>query len=95
MTTYRVDADTVLATGAALADLAEGLALMGDPGADRWALGPGGTGAAVEELLGGWRLARLDLAASLAELGEAAVDAGGLYLDCEAGASRSMGGGRR
>lgn len=93
MTTYRVDAETVLATGAALVDLAEGLALVGDPAVDRWALGPGGVGPAVEELLGGWRHARLGLAESLAGLGEAAATAGGAYLDAEAGVSRTLGGG--
>ncbi|WP_299442225.1 hypothetical protein [uncultured Phycicoccus sp.] len=95
MTTYRVDAETVLATGAALADVAESLALTGDPAADRWALGPGAVGPALEELLGGWRHARLVLAESLAGLADATVDAGGLYLDTEAGLSRSLGGGPR
>lgn len=93
MTTYRVAPETVLATGAALVDLAQGLALMGDPSADRWALGPGAVGPAVEELLGGWRHARLGLAAEVAALGEAAASAGGLYVDTEAGVSRSLGGG--
>ncbi len=93
MTTYRVDAETVLEVGAALLDLAEGLATMGDPHADRWAFGPGRTGGAVEELLGGWRHGRLRLADALTGLGEAAVDAGGAYLDTEAGLSHRIGGG--
>ncbi|PKW25694.1 hypothetical protein [Phycicoccus duodecadis] len=93
MTSYRVDAGTVLGVGAGLADLAEGLALMGDPSADRWAFGPTATGAALEELLRGWRHARLGLAEALAGLGEAAAGAGGLYLDTEAGLARQLGGG--
>ncbi len=93
MTTYRVDAETVLRVGAALVDVAEGLATMGDPHADRWAFGPGRTGPAVEELLGGWRHSRLQLAGALAELGEAAAEAGGAYLDTEAGLSHRIGGG--
>ncbi|NHA66813.1 hypothetical protein [Phycicoccus flavus] len=94
MTSYRVDAATVLTLGAGLVDLADALTLAGDPSADRWALGPGEVGPAVEDLLGGWRHARLVLAASLAELGEATADAGGLYLDTEAGLSHGLGGGR-
>lgn len=93
MTSYRVDAAAVLAMGAGLVGLGESLALVGDPAADRWALGPGEVGPAVEELLGGWRHARLVLAASLAELGEAAAGAGGLYLDVDAGVSHGLGGG--
>jgi hypothetical protein len=93
MTSFRVDAETVLAVGADLVDLADSLATMGDPHADRWAFGPGRTGPAVEELLGGWRHARLGLAESLADLGAAAAEAGGAYLDTEAGVSRTVGGG--
>lgn len=93
MTSYRVDAETVLAVGAGLVDLADGLASMGDPHADAWAFGPGRTGPAVEELLGGWRHARLQLAGALAGLGEAAAEAGGAYLDTETGVSRTVGGG--
>ncbi|MBD3784895.1 MAG: hypothetical protein IE926_18415, partial [Micrococcales bacterium] len=85
MTSYRVDAETVLEVGAGLVDLAEGLATMGDPRADRWAFGPGSSGAAAEELLGGWRLARLRLAEALTVLGESAAQAGGAYLDTDAG----------
>jgi hypothetical protein len=79
MTTIRVDAAAVAALGPALLEVAESLVLMGDPAAERWALGPGETGPAVEELLGGWRRVRLLLGTSLAELGEAAT-AGGRAL---------------
>lgn len=95
MTTVRVDADGVLALGASLAEVAAGLAAMGDPGADRWAVGPGESGPALEELLGGWQRTRLQLAAALADLGDATVGAGGLYVDTEAGVSRSLIGGGR
>ncbi len=93
MTTIRVDAAEVAELGVALAETGADLLLMGDPAAERWALGPGATGPAVEELLGGWRRVRLALGESLSELGDAAVGAGSLYVDTEAGVSRSLFGG--
>ncbi len=93
MTTIRVDASEVAELGVALAEVGADLLLMGDPAAERWALGPGAAGPAVEDLLGGWRRVRLALGRSLAELGAAGVDAGSLYLDTEAGVSRSFAGG--
>ena len=95
MTTLRVEAADVLALGDALARAGAGLARMGDPGADRWALGPGESGPALEELLGGWRHTRLALGEALVDLGESAVEAGGLYVDTEAGVARSLVGGGR
>ena len=95
MSTVRVDAAEVAELGVALAETGADLLLLGDPDAERWALGPGQTGPAVEELLGGWRRARLALAGALTELGGAAVEAGGLYLDTEAGVRRSVTGGSR
>jgi hypothetical protein len=95
MSTYRVDAAEVAALGESLVGLAEGLALMGDPEPDLWALGPGESGTVLRELLGGWRLARLRTAEHLTELGEAAVAAGGLYLDTDTGVRRSVVGGAR
>ena len=76
MTTIRVDSAEVAELGVALAETGADLLRMGDPAADRWALGPGDAGPAVEELLGGWRRVRLALGGSLTELGEAAVAAG-------------------
>ena len=93
MTTIRVDAAEVAELGVDLAETGADLLLMGDPAAERWALGPGATGPAVEELLGGWRRVRLALGESLSELGDAAVGAGSLYVDTEAGVSRSLFGG--
>ena len=72
MTRIRVDPAEVAELGVALAETGAHLSLLGDPGADRWALGPGETGPAVEELLGGWRRVRLSLAEALVGLGEAA-----------------------
>ena len=95
MTTYRVDADSVVALGGSLADLADSLAVLGDPQADRGAMGTGEVGPAFEDLVGGWRHVRLAVARDLAGLAEAAATAGGLYLDTEAGASRSLRGGLR
>jgi len=93
MTTIRVDAAEVAELGVALAETGADLLLMGDPAAERWALGPGAAGPAVEQLLGGWRRVRLALGESLTSLGDAAVDAGALYVDTEAGVSRSLFGG--
>ncbi|HET9021625.1 MAG TPA: hypothetical protein VFN34_07045 [Ornithinibacter sp.] len=93
MPRIRVDAAEVAELGVALSETGADLLLMGDPSADRWALGPGQCGPAVEELLGGWRRVRLALGGSLTELGEAAVGAGSLYLDTETGVSRSLVGG--
>ena len=95
MSTVRVDAAEVAELGVALSQTGVDLLLMGDPSAERWALGPGATGPAVEELLGGWRRARLALGAALGDLGDAAVGAGALYVDTEAGVSRALGGGPR
>ena len=92
MTTIRVDAAEVAELGFALAETGADLLLMGDPSAERWALGPG-VGPALEELLGGWRHVRLALGESLTGLGATAVEAGALYLDTEAGVSRSLSGG--
>ena len=66
---------------------------MGGPSAERWALGPGAVGPAVEELIGGWRHVRLALGEALTGLGDTAVEAGALYLDTEAGVSHSLFGG--
>ena len=93
MTWFRVDAVEVAELGVALAETGADLGFLGDPSAERWALGPGECSPAVEELLGGWRRARLALAASLTELGEAASVAGSVYLDAEAGVGRSTTGG--
>ena len=93
MSTIRVDAAEVAELGVALAETAADLLLMGDPAAERWALGPGAAGPAVEELLGGWRRARLALAGVLVELGEGAVGAGSAYVETETGVSRSLSGG--
>jgi hypothetical protein len=93
MTIIRVDGAEVAELGVALADTGADLLLMGDPSAERWALGPGESGAAIEELLGGWRRQRLALGTVLSELGDAAVTAGSVYVDTEGGVERSWVGG--
>jgi hypothetical protein len=93
MTIIRVDGAEVAELGVALAETGADMLLMGDPSADRWALGPGESGPAVEELLGGWRQQRTVLGRALSELGEAAVTAGSVYVDTEAGVQRSWVGG--
>ncbi len=96
MTTIRVDATEVARLGDALHALAEEVAASGDGSVDRWALGPGRSGAAFEELVGHWRLQRLRLADALAQLGDGARTAGGLYADTEAviGGRLTLGGDR-
>ena len=94
MPRIRVDAAEVAELGVALSETGADLLLMGDPSADRWALGPGECGPALEELLGGWRRVRLALGGSLVDLGEAAVGAGSLYLDTESGVTRGLVGGQ-
>ena len=93
MTIIRVDGAEVAELGVALAETGADLLLMGDPSAERWALGPGESGAAVDELLGGWRRARMVIGKALSELGDAAVTAGSVYIDTEAGVQRSWVGG--
>ena len=93
MSRLRIDAAEVAELGVALAETGGDLLLLGDPAAERWALGPGDTGPAVEELIGGWRRARLVLGAALVDLGEAAVEAGSVYVDTETAVSRSLLGG--
>jgi uncharacterized protein YukE len=88
MTTIRVDAAEVSRLGDALHALAEELAASGDGSIDRWALGPGRSATAFEDLVGHWRLHRLRLAQALATLGDGARAAGGLYADTE----RAIGG---
>ena len=93
MSTVRIDAAEVAELGVALAETGGDLLLLGDPAAERWALGPGDTGPAVEELVGGWRRARQVLGGALVDLGAAAVDAGAVYVETETGVSRSLLGG--
>jgi hypothetical protein len=93
MTTIRVNAAEVAELGVALAETGAHLLDLGDPGTERWALGPGEAGLAFEELLGGWRHVRLALGECLVGLGGAVVDAGSVYLDTESGVSRSLFGG--
>ena len=88
-----MDSAEVAELGVALAETGADLLLMGDPASERWALGPGVCGPAVEELLGGWRRARLALAGALVELGDGALEAGSVYVDTEAGVSRWFHGG--
>lgn len=83
MTRIRVDADEIVTLGHQLIALADALSAAGDGSVDRWAFGGDPSGDAFEELVGQWRLHRLRLVASLADLGEAALTAGGVYVDTE------------
>lgn len=84
MTSFRVDAEEVARLGTALSVLADDLSCAGEGSVDRWALGPGRSGAAFEELVSHWRLQRLRLAQALEALSQSAAAAGGLYADTEA-----------
>jgi hypothetical protein len=93
MSRLRIDAAEVAELGVALAETGGDLLSLGDPAAERWALGPGDAGPALEELVGGWRRVRLVLGGALVDLGGTAVDAGAVYVETEAGVSRSLLGG--
>lgn len=93
MGSFRVDGAEITALGGRLTALAAEVAAQGDVGLDRWAFGPGCAGAAFEDLVAGWRHQRLQLCRALDELGSAATQAGGLYLDAEALAGRWLLGG--
>ncbi|HYN30794.1 MAG TPA: hypothetical protein VES95_13140 [Dermatophilaceae bacterium] len=94
MTTIHVDADTVARLGETLRAVADALESTPDTSVDRWAMGPGETGSALDDLVGNWRHQRLLLARCLRDLGERAKVAGGLYVDTEASvAGRFTGGG--
>jgi hypothetical protein len=83
MTRIHVDAATVAALGATLREMAAALQATPDASVDRWALGPGQTGPALDDLVGNWRHQRLLLARCLDDLGERAAAAGGLYVRTE------------
>jgi uncharacterized protein YukE len=83
MTRIRIDAEGIAELGATLEDLADSLAHARDGRADRWALGPGDSAAAFDDLVTHWRVQRLALARSLADLGAAARTAGPVYVSAE------------
>lgn len=83
MTSIRVDAEAIAALGETLADLGTQLAAAESGRADRWALGPGASAEAFDDLLTHWRRQRLVLSEALAELGEGARGAGAVYVDAE------------
>lgn len=96
MPSIKVDAQAIAELGASLSALADELAGHPDRAdADRWALGAGESAAVFADLVERWRHARLGLAATLHELGEAAACAGGAYLDTESAiGGRLLGGGQ-
>jgi hypothetical protein len=57
-----------------------------------WAFGPGGTGAALTEVLGNWERQRLLLGRHLETLAVAARTAGAGYARVEAGVTEAVGG---
>ena len=92
MTIIRVDGAQVAELGVSLTEVGADFLLMHDPSLERMVLGPGECGPAVEELLGGWRRQRIALGRALGSLGEAAVSAGTVYVDTEAGVKSLFGG---
>lgn len=88
----RVDPEEIVSLGRSLLLLTEELACEQDVGAERFALGPGSTAGALDELLTGWRLERLRLAEALYALGDAAGCAGMGYAEVEASATSAWGG---
>ena len=93
MSTVRVDPQDLARLAEGLAEMSTELAGTSDAAADAWALGPGETAAALDDVLGNWRRERLLLAEGLKDLGAAAAIAGMGYLDTEAAVSRSFVGG--
>ena len=94
MTRIRVDADAVVALGAAVSDLSVELrdcAASASEGS--WALGSGASASALADVLGDFEHARLVLGRHLDELGQLARVAGALYAEVEADATSSMVGG--
>lgn len=83
MTSFRVDPDEVARLGATLRVLADDISSAGDGSIDRWALGPGRSGDAFDELVSHWRLQRLRLSQALEALAHGASAAGGFYAETE------------
>lgn len=89
-----MSAQDLAALGETLGGLAATLeGLAGVRGADAWALGPGRSGAALQDVLGNWTHQRLQLARALRALAEGAHGAGAAYLRVEADVSAVVGGG--
>lgn len=93
MTTLRVDAEAIRVLGEDLTALATVLDSLDTPGAvPRGELGHQQVAAGLDELLGNWTLMRHQLAGALADLGQAAGEAGTAYLVVEQGLTEVFGG---
>lgn len=93
MTRLRVEPGGISALGERLADLSSMLSGVRDCHDLRWAFAPGACADALDDVMGNWSRQRLVTARLLAELAEAAQDAGGCYLRLEDDVSRSLVGG--
>jgi hypothetical protein len=94
VTQVRVSPEEVARLGAAVAGLAGDLRWSADHTRDdAWALGPGGSRAALVEVVGDFEHQRLLLVLALAELGDLAQRAGGGYAVVEADVGRAIGNG--
>ncbi len=94
MTRIEVSADTIVALGAALTDVADGLewhALRSSEQA--WALGPGASAGALASVLGDFEHQRQVLGRELSDLARRSTRAGRLYADVETGAGATFVGG--
>jgi|SRR5580765_1062236 hypothetical protein len=86
VTEIRVRADDVVALGAELHTLADGLGDVGYAASDdSWALGPGQSAPLLREVLTDFEHRRLVLARGLRHLGDLARHAGGAYAEVEGG----------
>lgn len=95
MTALRVDPEVVTDLGISLLVMAEEVSHGDDAGLVRHLLGGPASGAALDDLLGNWRRERLLLARSLYDLGDAAVAAGGVYVETEVSITATLGGVQR
>ncbi len=93
MTTLRVDAEAIRVLGEDLTALATVLGSLGSHGAlPHGDLGHQQVAAGLDELLGNWTLMRHELADAIADLGQAAGEAGTAYLVVERGLTEVLGG---
>jgi hypothetical protein len=94
VTQIRVGPEEVARLGAAVAGLAADLRWSADRTREQaWALGPGQSRSALQDVVGDFEHQRLLLGRALAELGELAQRAGGGYAVVESRVGGALGGG--
>lgn len=92
MATLRVDGAAIAALGEDLRQLAGVLTELDAVGSHASDLGDSSVGRALDELLGNWTAARVELVDGLTSLATAAGEAGAAYLRVEAEIGATFGG---